>query len=139
MRTKEQQHNWYIKNKDYHKRYQKDNAIKIKRYRKTIAWKMPGYVKKWKINNPEAYKVAEEKTKRNRKQFFWSLKNNPCVDCGLRFHPVAMDFDHLPGYKKLSVNGLYCMAKQKLLDEIKKCELVCANCHRIRTWNRRIK
>jgi hypothetical protein len=49
-----------------------------------------------------------------------------------------MDFDHLDSTDKIGsisqlVNSLYI---KKALEEIKKCELVCANCHRMRTWNR---
>lgn len=62
-----------------------------------------------------------------------------CADCGYRGHPAALDFDHLPGVKKEA--RLACMAagatKAKIDAEIAKCEVVCANCHRIRTANRR--
>ena len=62
----------------------------------------------------------------------------PCADCGGIFHPVAMTFDHLPGStKRAEVSNLvYRGSRQLLLEEIAKCELVCANCHAIRTFNR---
>jgi len=50
-----------------------------------------------------------------------------------------MDFDHRPGSKK--VNAIACMAGRvswdQTLAEIEKCDLVCSNCHRIRTKQRR--
>lgn len=69
--------------------------------------------------------------------FLAGLKKGPCLDCGGHFHPAAMDFDHVRGEKK------FCIAARKysplwmLEEESKKCDLVCANCHRVRTWQRK--
>jgi|SRR5882757_2702477 len=65
------------------------------------------------------------------------LKSVPCADCGGRFHPACMDFDHLPGHQKVASVSRLWNTKKKLLEEIQKCEVVCANCHRLRTWRRR--
>lgn len=61
-----------------------------------------------------------------------------CADCGGRFPPVAMDFDHVRGVKKFNIAkiGGSQMSTETLLEEIAKCELVCANCHRVRTQRR---
>lgn len=67
-----------------------------------------------------------------------SLKTGPCTDCGNRFPPVCMDWDHLPGQVKVRAVGMMLSySREKVLAEIAKCELVCANCHRIRTALRR--
>ncbi len=65
-------------------------------------------------------------------------RGNPCADCGLVFHPCAMDFDHVRGQKIDHVSKLSASAisRKRILDELAKCELVCANCHRVRTYNR---
>ncbi len=67
------------------------------------------------------------------------LKENPCVDCGGRFHPVAMTFDHRPGTKKIA--DLATLARSGCTGlfeaELAKCDLVCANCHALRTYLRR--
>lgn len=63
-----------------------------------------------------------------------------CADCGLKNpqHPEIFDFDHLDASSKtdsialLVVKGTF----QGMIDEIEKCEVVCANCHRIRTRTR---
>jgi hypothetical protein len=61
-----------------------------------------------------------------------------CVDCGYNGHPAALDFDHLPGAVKVkSVSLMWGYAWDKVLAEIAKCEVVCSNCHRIRTAERR--
>jgi hypothetical protein len=66
------------------------------------------------------------------------IKSAPCMDCGGTFPPVCMDFDHRPGeVKSAGVSQLKKSASMEaLLAEIAKCDLVCANCHRIRTYSR---
>ena len=66
-----------------------------------------------------------------------AIKNVPCADCGGRFPPVCMDFDHVRGQK------LFLVCKPTTVgpgldEEIKKCDIVCSNCHRIRTHQRRL-
>ncbi|MDP9281184.1 MAG: hypothetical protein M3P38_03715 [Chloroflexota bacterium] len=67
------------------------------------------------------------------------LKLEPCLDCGGRFHPVAMTFDHRPGTTK--VNDFATLARRGCTGlferELTKCDLVCANCHAVRTYLRR--
>lgn len=64
-----------------------------------------------------------------------------CTDCGYKDHAEALQFDHLPQYPK-SFNlsqtiALSRITETELLDELAKCEVVCANCHAIRTAERR--
>lgn len=51
-----------------------------------------------------------------------------------------MDFDHLPGTDKVCSVSSFARAgkysEQELIDEIAKCEVVCSNCHRQRTFHR---
>lgn len=61
-----------------------------------------------------------------------------CIDCGYRTHPMALEFDHLPGSKKLfNIGEMKLHSLEKLHREMDKCEVVCSNCHKIRTANRR--
>lgn len=67
------------------------------------------------------------------------LKSVPCTDCQIQYDYWIMDFDHLDANEKLAnvsrlVNGLKPI--EIILEEIKKCEVVCANCHRQRTYQR---
>jgi hypothetical protein len=63
-----------------------------------------------------------------------------CADCGVvnLAHPEIFDFDHLPGHVKLgSVTAFLTKGSiDDLRAEIAKCEVVCSNCHRIRTKSR---
>src|SRR5947207_14446937 len=71
--------------------------------------------------------------------WFRALKTNtPCADCGGSFHPAAMNWDHLPGTHKIAdVGSLVTMHSYgAVMREIQKCELVCANCHAVRSYER---
>jgi hypothetical protein len=67
------------------------------------------------------------------RRFLAWLKEQPCVDCGGRFPSYCMDFDHRdPTQKRIGVSKVGTLSR--LQDEILKCDLVCANCHRVRTY-----
>jgi hypothetical protein len=69
--------------------------------------------------------------------FIREAKGHPCTDCGGQFPPCAMDFDHVRG-KKLFILGRGAgKGLPAVIAEIAKCDLVCSNCHRIRTALRR--
>lgn len=70
-----------------------------------------------------------------KKKLVEEAKNKPCVVCGQQFHPVAMDFDHLPPHKKLfNISSAWRWTTvERLKAEIAKCEIICACCHRVRT------
>src|SRR5262245_19628705 len=74
------------------------------------------------------------------KRLVRGLKNRPCSDSGVQYPHYVLDFDHRPGEIKLAnlkVLVKQGAAKDVLLAEIAKCDLVCANCHRVRTFRRR--
>lgn len=61
------------------------------------------------------------------------LLANPCVDCGEK-DPVVLEFDHINPEEKISnVSELMKFSINKVIEEIKKCEVRCANCHRRKT------
>ncbi|MBV9172862.1 MAG: hypothetical protein JOZ81_22600 [Chloroflexi bacterium] len=63
------------------------------------------------------------------------LKRVPCADCGVKYPPYVMDFDHVRGEKQINLSRLRNsrLGWAKLIAEVEKCEVVCANCHRMRT------
>jgi hypothetical protein len=62
---------------------------------------------------------------------------SPCKDCGCFYPAGVMEYDHVRGqkFKEISVMRNYSWAR--ILEEIKKCDLVCANCHRLRHINKK--
>ncbi len=64
-------------------------------------------------------------------------KSKPCADCGVQYPPYVMQFDHVRGVKVGSLGVLRrTVGMARLVIEIAKCEVVCANCHAERTWRR---
>lgn len=63
-----------------------------------------------------------------------------CVDCGYNEHAVALQFDHIGDDKKANVSNLIRSdyAWSTILEEIRKCEVRCANCHAVMTAQRKI-
>ena len=92
--------------------------------------------------NKGSYKLRAKT--RNKKQRKWSkefvsrVKNLfSCIDCG-ESNPLVLDFDHVKGEK---VNNISDMVGQSysiesIKNEMRKCEVRCANCHRIKTHER---
>lgn len=69
--------------------------------------------------------------------FVNSLKNKPCEDCGKAYPPYVMDFDHRDSKTKVDSIARIIRdgwSEKRIMTEIKKYDLVCANCHRIRTY-----
>ena len=63
-------------------------------------------------------------------------KGVPCKDCGGVFPVYVMDFDHRdPGDKEALISHLVnALSLRRLVAEMAKCDVVCSNCHRIRTY-----
>jgi len=85
--------------------------------------------------------TKKELEHRQKKQFRDKLaqikENTGCKDCGIKNH-IILDFDHIKD-KKYNVSQMIRdgFSWKAITREIEKCEVVCANCHRIRTYNRR--
>lgn len=62
------------------------------------------------------------------------IKSVPCADCGKRFPPYVMDFHHTDRNKEFGVASGKNRNFNKVLTEIAKCVILCANCHRIREY-----
>ena len=64
-----------------------------------------------------------------------------CSECRYKDHAAAIDFNHLdPSTKSFNLsdgNKLRKVSWQKVKEEARKCNLLCANCHRIHTYNER--
>lgn len=87
--------------------------------------------------NREYYIEKAQRKRRELKLWLNVLKqSSACADCNVSYPYYVMDFDHL-NEKKWEINKLINTGNAKRLkEEIKKCEIVCANCHRTRTHQR---
>ncbi len=84
--------------------------------------------------------IIESRRRREQTALMQKLRDVPCADCQERFPFFAMDFDHRDPTKKSFelTRMLGRLATERLLEEATKCDIVCANCHRARTYLRRI-
>ena len=128
---------WRKLNPDKAKLSQRKNDEKrkgINRYNSEVR-------KKWyknKTNDPKWKEKINNQYNNRRKKIQEFIRNyklsKGCSDCGYNKHHAALEFDHVDGEKEFNV----CNAKsiKQAKEEIKKCEVVCSNCHRIRTYER---
>lgn len=90
--------------------------------------------------NKDAYIKKNYRYRENLLKMTTEIKDSsPCADCGNYFDAVCMDFDHVGDDKSLNISSMVhaCHSIKSIKNEIAKCEIVCANCHRIRTRDRR--
>jgi hypothetical protein len=73
-----------------------------------------------------------------RKEYVIKYKlEHGCMDCGFNAHHAALQLDHRPGTVKVrDIKSGQQLGWEALLAEIAKCDVVCANCHAVRTWRR---
>ena len=93
--------------------------------------------RRWRANKGEQHRKYMETRRRNGIAFLALLKDVPCLDCNNRYPHYVMEFDHVRGQKQFTISQHPRDSHKTLLAEVKKCDIVCANCHRIRTHNRR--
>lgn len=114
-------------------------CISTWRKNRRLELKAQGITPRTDIYNRE-HKDEKNAWRQNRRKeirdYLRSLKiGKTCDMCGGEFPPVAMDWDHLDQNTKLfdicqdGIREMY--SKEKLHDEIDKCRLICANCHRV--------
>jgi hypothetical protein len=120
--------------------YQKQNYKKIKQYQKEYGEKNKDKLSKQRSNY---YKDNLKKIAKKQKEFYAKNKEKidhfkrvSCADCGNTFPTVCMDFDHVRGKKLYNIANMKSSAWELIEAEIKKCDVICSNCHRIRTHNR---
>ena len=98
------------------------------------------YYKEYYQKNKTYYLLKAREQQLSLQRMINVLKDVPCADCGVRYPPCVMDFHHPnPADKEKAVGWLRrCGSVAGLVREIKKCIVLCANCHRIRTNSTRL-
>lgn len=74
---------------------------------------------------------------RERKKQAVEYMGSQCADCGGRFPYYVFEFHHLdPTKKEMQFDELRRRSWKVIVAELAKCVMVCANCHRVRHWQR---
>lgn len=94
------------------------------------------YARRHYQNRIEAYAAKNKSARLEREEYVFNLKaTSPCIDCNQYFHPCQMQYDHTGSDKVASISDLIRNSTLTAIKlEIEKCELVCSNCHAMRTW-----
>lgn len=154
-----QQREYYQKNKDQllakYKEYRKHNQGVIQEYSRNyyqenkdkIKEKRQSYQKQYSernrdllrrksrdhyCNNKHNYTVRQKRMRHDRGEWLLNFKRNlSCVRCG-ETHPRCLDFHHRDPENKLGLVSrmVKCNSLEKVIAEISKCDVLCANCHR---------
>lgn len=98
------------------------------------------YQRQWHLKNRERRLQEQKERQQAYYQWFRDYKSTlKCCRCGFS-HPAALDFHHRDqSQKETEINRMVAnkMSKEKVLAEAEKCDVLCANCHRIEHWGRR--
>lgn len=82
-------------------------------------------------NNPTPYKNRSKSKKLSYQKLIYSyLLEHPCVDCG-ESDPIVLEFDHRNN-KEHHVSRMQYFSEENIMEEINKCDVRCANCHKRR-------
>ncbi len=138
---------WYntpmkLSRTEYNRQWRKNNPEKCREYeRRKREKKLPAWrAKRARIakRSYNKYDYQQKYRSRGKKLMKEYLEAHPCTDCG-ESNPWVLEFDHVRGEKKNDVGKLVCMGRAvaTIEAEIAKCEVVCANCHKIRTYTRK--
>lgn len=103
------------------------------------AWCKACFKARYQITREHHVSMVTERKKQvtaeNRQKMFEYFQTHHCTDCGID-DPLVLEFDHLQD-KQYNVSSMMRdFVWVKILQEIAKCEVVCANCHRKRTYLR---
>lgn len=100
------------------------------------------YQQQWYAANKSEHKQDVYRLRRIRleeiRTYIRQLKEStPCTDCGRNYPWYVMDFDHIRDKTDTVSQIARHQTLTRVIEEIAKCEIRCANCHRIKTFNAR--
>jgi hypothetical protein len=86
--------------------------------------------------NREERTERSKRHHRGRKSELVQYKGGKCMDCGGVFPDCVYDFEHRdPFDKSFNIGQKLHRPMEELKSEADKCDLLCSNCHRIRTFD----
>jgi len=97
------------------------------------------YQKEYYKKNPSSIRKSCIKRRNDIRKLVIDGKNKPCEDCNKKYPYYVMDYDHRSSKKKkfnLSIAASKYRSIKSIMLEIAKCDVVCSNCHRERTFNK---
>ena len=118
---------------NFHIKTKKNNKIQLQPYCKEC--NKLYHKNHYKKNKKDYIEKNKQYKKNNQENLLNYFQGKFCKDCGITDYRV-FEFDHLANKKAEISKVLHSWSWQSILKEINKCDLVCCNCHRIRTLER---
>jgi len=133
-KVKKSKKQWEENNPQYYKQYYKDNLKKIKewgeKYYIENHEKINERQKKYREDNHESISEYQKQYHQEKRKWLVDYKlSRGCVVCGYKKCASALDFHH-NGDKEFDIaRGIRCKNLEQIQEEIKKCMILCRNCH----------
>lgn len=98
-------------------------------------------IKEMKAQLPQNEQTNKKRRRKKLLEIVNKMKDKPCKDCGEKFPPYIMELDHIEDNKVDAVAKMVNTERAMgiIQEEFDKTEVLCTNCHRIRTYKRRAK
>ena len=111
------------KQREYHRQYRLDHLEEKRAYDKA------------RYADRKEYILLQTRERRAaNRTWLRGIKSLPCIDCGNSYPSCVMEFHHRdPSEKSFTIGEELGRNRDRIIAEIAKCDLICANCHRIRT------
>ncbi len=125
-KIREKHHEYYLKNREKYLAKSKEQRLKDPEGRRQ-------YQQEYSEKHGERKRLYSMRKRRERSIKVFQYAGGKCIKCGLVDDPVVFDFHHLdPATKEFNISRATCgnYSWDRLVKEISKCILVCANCHR---------
>lgn len=119
----------YERNKE---KIKERNRVAAKKYYHANKEQVSKRAKQWRESNTEYIRTQQRENKRQRKIDAICYLGSVCKKCSGVFHPSVYEFHHRdPTTKDRDPSKMLQLSKEKLYAELDKCDLLCANCHRL--------
>lgn len=130
--TPEQKAKHYISTEKYRKKNMQQSRDAALKYYYADKERAANKAKDWRSKNKEYIKTKQREDKRKRKLWAIEYLGGVCQECKQTHHPAVYEFHHInPTTKDRDPSKMLSLSLQRLTDELNKCLLLCANCHRL--------
>lgn len=124
-RTPEARRAYYLANKDKWKGYNEKAYSERKE-------ELLEYQRNYRAANREKLSIRDKNKRYKRMNQAIEMLGGKCSRCGESYPSCVYDFHHVdPKTKEFTIGENMLVAEERFFNEVKKCTLLCANCHRI--------
>lgn len=95
-------------------------------------------IKQWYKDNRDRRQEASNKRNKEKKLKAIEYLGGRCHDCEQQYEPCVYDFHHVDGTKEKNPSAALAGSFEKAKEELDKCVLLCANCHRLRHFGKEV-